>query len=71
MDFILRELKDADWINVAQDKDHWRTVVHTIMQFEFHMRWGTTSVTEKMVNFSNKTMFFVVNAFVLFFVRIG
>ena len=42
MDFILRELKDVDWINLAQDKDHWRAVVHTIIQFEFHKTWGTT-----------------------------
>jgi len=70
MDFILREFKAVDWINLARDKKHWRAVVHTIMQFEFHKRWGTTSVTEKRINFSNKTMFFVVNAFVLLFVTL-
>jgi hypothetical protein len=70
MDFIVRELKDVDCLNLAQDEDHWRDVVHTIMQFEFHKRWGRTSVMEKRVKFSNKTMLFEVITFVLLFVRL-
>ena len=67
MDFIVRELKDVDWINLAQDKDHWRAVVHTIMQSEFHKRWRRTSVMGRRVSFSNKTMLFEAITFVLLF----
>jgi hypothetical protein len=31
----LREVgwNDMDWINLAQDKDHWRALVNTVLNF--------------------------------------
>jgi hypothetical protein len=37
----LREtgLEGVDWIHLAQDRDRWRTLVNTVMNF-FHQRRG-------------------------------
>jgi hypothetical protein len=33
MDLKQVGLKDLDWVHLAQDKDHWRDLVETVMNF--------------------------------------
>jgi hypothetical protein len=36
MDFREIGWDDVDWIDLAQDRDQWRTLVNTVMNFWFH-----------------------------------
>jgi hypothetical protein len=31
-----------DWIDLAQDKDHWRALVNTVMNLQFHTTLGSS-----------------------------
>jgi hypothetical protein len=43
----------VDWIRGTQDRDRWRTVVHTVMNiFGFHERRRISRLAERTVNFS-------------------
>jgi hypothetical protein len=38
-----------DWIDLAQDRDQWRTLLNTVMNFGFHKMLGSSSVTAQLV----------------------
>jgi hypothetical protein len=40
----LREIgwNGVDWIDLAQDRDHWRALVNTVMNFGFHKMLGSS-----------------------------
>jgi hypothetical protein len=42
MDFMEREWGGVDWIHLAQDRDKWRALVNTVMNFGFSKRRGNS-----------------------------
>jgi ribosomal protein S4E len=47
----LREIGSGvmDWINLAQDRYHWRVLVNTVMNLRVHRILGISSVVEWLV----------------------
>jgi hypothetical protein len=40
--WILIGWDGMDWIDLAQDRDHWRALVNTVMTFGFHKMLGSS-----------------------------
>jgi hypothetical protein len=39
---LMRGWDGVNWIDVAQDRDHWRTVVKTVLNFGFYKILGSS-----------------------------
>jgi hypothetical protein len=38
-----------DWIDLAQDRDGWRSLVHAVINYELHKMRGISDPTEELV----------------------
>jgi hypothetical protein len=46
-----------EWLDLAQDKDRWRTVVNAVMNIRISQNEGNFMTIEGPVSFSGKTLF--------------
>jgi hypothetical protein len=49
LEILERELDDVDWISLAHSMYKWKTLVDTIMNFEFHKMLGNFRVSAQLV----------------------
>jgi hypothetical protein len=44
----------VDWMNLAQDREQWRALVNTILNFAFHKSQGTYRLTGSLLGFQER-----------------
>jgi hypothetical protein len=64
MDFREICLDGEDWIHFAQDRDQWRALVNTIINFGVHKNWVSSGLAEHTIRFSKRTLLFVCLQFI-------
>jgi hypothetical protein len=54
----LREImwEDVDWIYLAQDRDQWRVLVNTAMNFRVLLKAGNVLISCVIISFSRRTL---------------
>jgi hypothetical protein len=45
-----------NWIDLAQDRDRWRKLVSSVMNFRFPLNAGNFLTSREPINFSRKTL---------------